>query len=220
MDNNQYTVIIGDIIKSKEIKDRNKVQNNLKQTLNKVNELYGEDGIASQFIITLGDEFQGLLVKPDISIEVIRLIEQEMYPIKIRFGIGIGSISTNINRFKSNEVDGSAYHRARKMIDRIENVSNRSKTNIMVLSDDEETEIDQLINSNLSLIFAIKEDWSKRQFEYVVAYRNNKESQEKIAEQMNVTQSSVSKSLKLSKYYVIEQVEHTIKEVLKKGDVI
>ncbi|WP_269319384.1 SatD family protein [Carnobacterium jeotgali] len=43
-----------------------------------------------------------------------------MAPIELRFGIGLGSISTPIQRDNSMEMDGTAYHRARQMIETIE----------------------------------------------------------------------------------------------------
>ena len=55
-----YIAIIGDIVNSKKLDDRNAVQINLKSLLKRINEKYTED-IASNFMITLGDEFQGLL---------------------------------------------------------------------------------------------------------------------------------------------------------------
>ena len=57
---NIYVAIIGDIIDSKKIKNRNEVQQKLKHVLSKINQSY-DDIIAANFIISLGDEFQGLL---------------------------------------------------------------------------------------------------------------------------------------------------------------
>lgn len=49
-------------------------------------------------MITLGDEFQGLLNNPAYAIEIVKYIQRELYPVKLRFGIGIGEISTEINQ--------------------------------------------------------------------------------------------------------------------------
>lgn len=48
--------------------------------------------------------------------DIISEMEIEMYPVKLRFGIGIGSIVTDINRELLLGADGPAYHNARKMI--------------------------------------------------------------------------------------------------------
>ena len=64
---NPYIAIIGDIKKSKKIKEREIFQNQLNSILKKVNQLYSSS-ISSKFTITLGDEFQGLLHSGDYSI--------------------------------------------------------------------------------------------------------------------------------------------------------
>ena len=60
--------------------------------------------------ITLGDDFQGLLHSGEHVMDIIQYIKREAYPIKIRFGIGIGAITTNINAMISIGADGSGYY--------------------------------------------------------------------------------------------------------------
>lgn len=86
-----YVAIIGDIIKSKSIKERKNVQEKLYQVLMKLNEKYQND-IAANFIITLGDEFQGLLHEGENVLPIIEYIQMEMHPVEIRFGIGVGKL--------------------------------------------------------------------------------------------------------------------------------
>jgi len=91
-----YVAIIGDIIGSRNIENRNEVQNKLKDVLNHVNNKYAED-ISAKFTITLGDEFQGLLSAGRYVMDIIQFIERKMYPVKMRFGVGIGKITTDIH---------------------------------------------------------------------------------------------------------------------------
>jgi len=58
-----YFAIIGDIVESKKILNRNEAQEKLNHILKDINIEY-ERNIAAKFIITLGDEFQGLLSNP------------------------------------------------------------------------------------------------------------------------------------------------------------
>lgn len=83
-----YIAIIGDIKNSKKIEDRNRVQKKLNEILNDINEKY-QDDISAKFIITLGDEFQGLLGDGKNVIEIIEEIQWKMHPVEIRFGIGM-----------------------------------------------------------------------------------------------------------------------------------
>lgn len=103
--------IIGDIIDSKNIKNRNKIQKDLNKVLKDLNRNYEKD-IVSKWTITLGDEFQALL-KPNLYIfKMLDYISYKMDPVKIRFGLGLGEISTDINYEKSIGSDGPAYWRA------------------------------------------------------------------------------------------------------------
>ena len=68
-----YIVIIGDIINSRELEHRNEVQERLKRTLQDINERYNAD-IAASFMITLGDEFQGLLHNGKNTMKIIQAL--------------------------------------------------------------------------------------------------------------------------------------------------
>ena len=84
-----YFAIIGDIIKSRTSSNRYELQISLNQVLMELNEQYKNDMI-SDFTITLGDEFQGVLKNPRFLLRMLDMIELELYPTEFRFGIGIG----------------------------------------------------------------------------------------------------------------------------------
>ena len=112
----QYYAIIGDIKRSKKIENRCEIQEKLKKILDNVNSIYNND-ISAKFLITLGDEFQGLLEITAPILEIIKYIQREIYPIKLRFGVGIGNGSTLINHEAAIGADGPAFYAAREMIE-------------------------------------------------------------------------------------------------------
>lgn len=112
----QYYAIIGDIKRSKKIENRCEIQEKLKKILDNVNSIYNND-ISAKFLITLGDEFQGLLEITAPILEMIKYIQREIYPIKLRFGVGIGNVSTLINHEAAIGADGPAFYAAREMIE-------------------------------------------------------------------------------------------------------
>ena len=73
----KYVAIIGDIVDSKQIKDRKVIQQKFKNVLADINTKYSED-IASKFTITLGDEFQGLLKSRNNIMNIICEVEMAM----------------------------------------------------------------------------------------------------------------------------------------------
>lgn len=112
----QYYAIIGDIKRSKKIENRCEIQEKLKKILDNVNSIYNND-ISAKFLITLGDEFQGLLEITAPILEIIKYIQREIYPIKLRFGVGIGNVSMLINHEAAIGADGPAFYAAREMIE-------------------------------------------------------------------------------------------------------
>lgn len=113
-----YIAIIGDIKDSKKIKNRSQIQKKLDTALKYVNEAYSAD-ISAKFIITLGDEFQGLLESNKHILDIVKYIQREMYPVRLRFGIGFGEISTNIFPEAAIGAGGPAYYAAREMIEKL-----------------------------------------------------------------------------------------------------
>lgn len=198
-----YIAIIGDIIQSKKIKDRSESQKILQTVLNDINKKYSED-IVSKFMITLGDEFQGLLNRGENIMNIITEIEVKIYPVKIRFGVGIGEITTDINPDIPIGADGPAYYNARKMIENLKSTEKKNKaaeSNIMIASDVDNEKVDILLNSILSLCTTIREKWTERQREIVFNCLEHGDNQSETAERFGISQSSVQKSLSNAGYY-------------------
>lgn len=212
-----YYAIIGDMINSKKLSHRAEVQKSLKDALDRINEEFN-DYIASKFIITLGDEFQGLLYISDKIFDIIERIKMELYPVKIRFGIGYGELYTEINKELSIGADGPAFYYARDMINEIKkNEKSKMGKNIEILFCSK-SDFDGLINSNLALCSFIEKKWTKRQREIVADYLKNGGNQKKAAERLGITQSNIQRGLKNSGFYNYLYAKETIKEVLKTGD--
>lgn len=214
-----FIAVIGDIVDSKKLKNRYQVQENFRAVLEDINVRYSDD-IASNFMITLGDEFQGLLKSCDHIMDIIADIEMKMYPIQMRFGIGIGSITTEINRLMPLGADGPAYHCARNMIQQIkanERKVKSNRANIMIASEGEDEMRDMLVNAIFSLCATLQNKWSPRQREIIYSYVQNSENQVKTAESLGISQSSVHKALHLSGYYTYKQAVESVILALKGG---
>lgn len=66
----QYCAIIGDINESRKLEKRGAVQKIFERAVEQINKTY-QDEIASKFLITTGDEFQGLLQTPAKSYHLV-----------------------------------------------------------------------------------------------------------------------------------------------------
>lgn len=214
---NPYIAIIGDIKNSKELENRRDTQIKLNSVLNNINAKY-KSVISAKFMITLGDEFQGLLCRGDGALDIIEEIQRAMYPVKIRFGIGVGQITTGINAEMAIGADGPGYYKAREAIEMLKNSEYRNKTqaaNIRIEVEDDENSIAVMLNTIFSLMAVIQDNWSRRQREIVWAYEQYGGSQLECAERLNISQSSVQRSLINSNYYAYNDAKETLNTVLR-----
>lgn len=201
-----YCAIIGDIVGSRKIKNRQEIQDKFNEVLYNANKTYNES-IASNFTITLGDEFQGLLTKPSLSLEIIEFIREKMYPIELVFGIGVGKMETKFSKDISIGSDGPAYWYARKMVEKAKS----KKPSICYFSDSLD---DKIINSLILIGESCMNSQTKKQQEIIQLYKELG-SQYKVAEKLNISQSSVSATIKKSLHKEIESAKESIKEFLK-----
>lgn len=217
---NIYVAIIGDIIDSRKINNRNEVQQKLKDVLSEINQSYDEI-IAANFMISLGDEFQGLICQQEKVFDIINDIEMNMFPIKIRFGIGVGKIDTDILKHNTLEIAGPAYYNARKSIS-ILNERKKSYekilTNAIIDSGDQFKTQDELINSILSLIYISKSKWKKNYVNVIKLYIKNNYNQYDAARILGVQQPAISKTLNNSNFYTINHSYKVLKNTMKERD--
>ena len=172
-----YIALIGDLIESKQLKNRKQAQKDLQDMMAVLNQDY-RDYLVSPFTVTTGDEFQALL-RPNP--EIMQLLDQIAlgFPHPIRFGLGLGEIVTDINREKNDYG------------------SNRIAVS---LGDDE---LSQAVNTVLAATSFIQSKWNTSQrevlermlMEYI--YDENF-SHGEIAELLQISPSALSKRLKSS----------------------
>ena len=213
-----YYAIIGDIKASKELSNRKETQDALNCVLKEVNTAY-ETEIAANFLITLGDEFQGLLKTAGHLLEIVKYIQRRMYPVKLRFGIGAGEISTKIDRAAAIGADGPAFYAAREMITEIRERENRYKKQAADIQMDcygRAVFAVRAINTMLSLLKVIEDSWTEKQRYTIWDMMIHQGSQEMCAARMGTSQSTVARRLQDGKYVVYEHALDTVAEAMRK----
>ena len=108
-----FVVIIGDIVRSRRLSRnrRSTTQSRLKEVFVTINGR-NKRTVITPLQFTAGDEFQGVLQNPGSAPLVIRKVREAIAPVSVRFGIGIGEISTPVSA-EPQSMDGPAVHRAR-----------------------------------------------------------------------------------------------------------
>ena len=212
-----YLAVIGDIKNSKQLTNRDSIQINLKETLQWVNKRFA-GSIASKFTITLGDEFQGLLSNSEPLFSILQEIERVMYPVRIRFGIGIGAIITEIDPDFALGADGPAYYNARIAIDYLKQSEKKNQTEAadtrIVAGEDSRLPID-LLNNILLLLTTLKKGWSPQQRQVIGDMLTHRDTQSNVAKRLSIRQPSVQKSLSSGNYYAYIEAINVLNQNLQ-----
>lgn len=111
----EYLTMVCDIKKSRDIKNREELQYKIIDMLKEVNKEYNEF-IVSSFLITLGDEWQGLLKHPSPYETIIDFFNSKLGEVQFYCGIGIGDVSIHDFELTVNQLDGPSFHKARKAL--------------------------------------------------------------------------------------------------------
>jgi hypothetical protein len=112
-----YLVLIGDLIASRQSQNRKDLQNRLATILAKLNGRMPKP--VSPYTLTLGDEFQAVFDAADHVFDDIVQIMAALHPDQVRFSLGLGNITTDLNLEQSLGMDGPAFYLAREGIDRL-----------------------------------------------------------------------------------------------------
>ncbi len=192
---NIYIAIIGDLVESRKLEHRDSIQENLNKVLQSINNSSYSQAIRSKFVITLGDEFQGL-VSRDFPFRQFLSQYDSLFGVNIntRFGIGLGELSTSLN-VEAIGMDGSCFHNARAAVNQA-----RKENDFLVFNG---FEMNVAINVLFQLVDEIKKNWKKRQVE-VISIFEDVGDQVSVAKKLNITRQSVNKIIKASKYELFE----------------
>ncbi|HJA91704.1 MAG TPA: SatD family protein [Candidatus Eisenbergiella merdipullorum] len=215
--NRSFIAVIGDIRESRTLEHRRKVQEHLETVLKELNESYSDD-IAAKFLITLGDEFQGLLFSGKNLLKMIERIKIELYPVTFRFGIGIGPITTDIHPEMALGADGPAFYHARSAIQYLKENESKKKSvlaDICFKSEEENCSEERLLNTVFSLLCALEHTWTDRQREIIWDMLIHQDGQSKTASRAGISQASVNRALSFGSYYTYEKAIKEINTIIE-----
>ena len=114
----RYVALIVDMVGSRELSEaaRARAQKRFGALVQQLNKRYSKQ-IAARFVITLGDEFQGLLRSTTVIPDIISELENDFSDRTLRVGIGLGQLYTQVPKYAIN-VDGPALHSARSAVEK------------------------------------------------------------------------------------------------------
>lgn len=201
MNTKTYCAIIGDINKSRSLSRRAKVQRQFQQAIDRINKEYKAE-IASKFVLTLGDEFQGILLSPGESYSIIRRFQDLMGVVPFAFGVGVGALATPLNPRKALGMDGECFYRARAAL-----VVAKQKHREIVY--DLDSPALPLVNALVALMDVLWSKLTPRQQR--IARLSKLYNQERVAKTLKITQQAVSKAYSATGMKRLEEAERILR---------
>jgi len=198
-----YLAVIADIVRSRTLTDRGAFQKRLARAISSINKTFGQS-IASRFVLTVGDEFQGLLASEDQIVEILASLRSAIHPVELRFGIGVGRISTPL-RPEALGMDGTCFHNARSALERAE----KRGTPVEV----EGGKLPEPFSIYALLYGALRSLWTQRQRQVIDLAMSGMEGK-RIASRLSISPPAVTQHLGAARWKEIEAATHSWRQAL------
>ena len=203
-----YSVITADLVESRQIVDRANAQERLSRIVKTLNAKLAQ-ALVAPFMVTLGDEIQGMLGDVRETQAAVAGIHGVFHPREISIGIGVGPIATKLAR-RVTEMDGPAFLNSRTALE----IAKKKRLEVVVQTGD--VRADDILNAVYSLVVGIKARWTKTQWQRVNLYREL-ETVEGVARRLGVTKQSVSKSLRNTLWLRVLDAETKLPRIFLAG---
>lgn len=202
-----YLVLIGDLKKSKGVADRNRVQAHLRDACTGLNDRMKNLHLVSPFTVTLGDEFQAVFSSPKSVWPGIFEIESRLRPVRVRFGMGVGAIDTEINPAMAIGMDGPAFHLARDAISSLKEEGENYR--VLGLKNAQ-----TLANQALDLVSHIRDGWRDNRVA-IFSFLLNGMSVTQMADKLAITEQAVYKNINEGRLETIQGIFRGLNSVIE-----
>lgn len=202
----QYVILV-DVVDSRQIRNREAFESQLKGALEYVNEAEKES-ISTPFTQMKGiDEFGGVLTEISPIADVISKILDRIHPSSARFAVASGEIDVEGEHETVAEMDGPAFHRASALLDEIEESG-------LYVAADTDREADSLVATALNLLLLEREHLTERQMEVILAYERYG-TQAEAGEELGLQQQGVSNALHRANYMQRKKIRNCLRQALE-----
>lgn len=200
-------VVLGDVVASRDIEDREAFGRALDGTCRRLNERF--DGtVEAGFTPLKGiDELAGVLSSPAPAYDVVDELRARLHPHEMRVAIAAGEIDVGRATGDTARMDGPAFHRADDLLGEMEGTAFRFALDL------DDPPVDALVGDLVNLLVFRKRLWTDRQREVVGRYEDLGD-QRAVAAELDVTQPAVSRALSRADLRPIREIEHRLRTTL------
>lgn len=187
----RYIAVIADMVGSRDLASaqRRLLQKRFARLIATLNREYRK-AVAASFVITLGDEFQGLLNSAGLIPDLIWRLEQDFPQRELRVGVGFGSLDTQLQKVALN-IDGPALHAAREAVEQAR--STKALGGVFRGFGD----LDDVLNGMARLLRFHRSRWTDPQRKIATLLRQGM-SQQEAAKKLGITKQVVSRQARAS----------------------
>jgi len=201
-------VILGDVLSSKKIKNRDQFQKKLIQACDKINKTYKKELYANFDIIKGTDEIGGVLKEITHLCQIITEISDFIGLNRMRFALVKGIIDIGLDQKEISRMDGPAFHTAANLMQELK------KEKLIFKMSTTDYIFDTLVTNTINLIYLLKNNWSTKKIEIIREYEKSRD-QKQVASKFNIKQQDVSYHLKSSNWKEVEKIESDLAKVIK-----
>lgn len=200
-------VVLVDLVRSRDIADREVFESRLERALAHVNEAE-RTHLSTPLSRMKGiDEFGCVLTELAPLPDVLTGLLDRIHPMLGRFGVAAGEIDVGASRATVATMDGPAFHRASELLTTAEERD-------LFVGVDTGSPVDGLLASALNLLVLSRRGLTERQVEVILAYEEHG-TQDEAADALGLSQQSVSKSLGRAGYASRTQIRAELRAALE-----
>lgn len=204
-DRRNHYALIGDVAASRALPDRAGVQRRLQAAVADLNERLAE-ALAVPLKLTAGDEVQALLAEPDVTMEIMVRLADELRPVRMVWGLGRGPLDTDPSDDIS-VLDGPCLHRARDAVD-----AGKAEGRWLAARGLGEPH-ERVLEAIVALLHSVRESWTDTRFRYVREARGRR--QHEVAEHLEVSKQAVHKALQAARFTETLEGEAAVRDLLR-----
>lgn len=206
MNHNIYPVVIFKIVD--EISSRPNPQN--------INDLINSSKISapltSPYSKNQNNCYQGIFNSGSCLIKNLFTIRENLFPYKICFSIGIGSVTSDINPIMATDIQGSAINRA------IAGLNRNIKSNSFLSMKGFTKSLDAILFPTITLLWGVSLNWNHNRIKILNLLLKN-EPEQSISNNLNISTRAVYKNISAAKLNLwvtlINSVEESITRILE-----
>lgn len=207
-----YCAVIADVVHSRSLADRSGFQRQFLDLVERAGTMLPPGELVSRFVVTAGDELQGLLRTPAPAYDFLVALEDELGRGRFRMGVGWGCLATDLKPVCLG-MDGPAFHLARAAL---EESKKRGRALTYRLGN---AALDDLLTSYAALLDRTRLSWTPRQWEQVKLLAANGD-QSSVAAALGISRAAVNKALKSAGWRVYDKARADLLEYLSTPGVV